>query len=58
MNTTKTTETRENEEVYSLQKLMYEYSKRLKNYSDPTIVKMSQKLDDKLNIIQRAKIQN
>ncbi|MCF6411644.1 Spo0E family sporulation regulatory protein-aspartic acid phosphatase [Pseudalkalibacillus salsuginis] len=58
METTKLIQTKENEEVYSMQKLMYEYSRRLKNYSDPAIVKMSQKLDEKLNVIQRTKIQN
>ncbi|WP_408008579.1 aspartyl-phosphate phosphatase Spo0E family protein [Pseudalkalibacillus sp. A8] len=58
MKTTKTMQTKDNEEVYSMQKLMYEYSRRLKNYSDPTIVKISQELDEKLNIIQKAKVQN
>ncbi len=55
METTKSLQTKENEEVYSMQKLMYEYSRRLKNYSDPAIVKM---LDEKLNVIQRTKTQN
>ncbi|WP_349408763.1 Spo0E family sporulation regulatory protein-aspartic acid phosphatase [Pseudalkalibacillus sp. SCS-8] len=46
------------DEVYMLQKLMYEQSKQLDNFSDPAIVKISQLLDEKLNIIQKAQVKN
>lgn len=58
MNRTQTIKIDENDEVYSLQKLMYEYSKQLDCYSDPMIVKISQQLDEKLNLIQKSKMNN
>ncbi|MGM7703022.1 Spo0E family sporulation regulatory protein-aspartic acid phosphatase [Pseudalkalibacillus sp. Hm43] len=48
----------EKDEVYSLQKLMYEYSKKIDSYSDPMIVQISQQLDEKLNMIQKTKLKN
>ncbi|MCF6138859.1 Spo0E family sporulation regulatory protein-aspartic acid phosphatase [Pseudalkalibacillus berkeleyi] len=58
MNRTRTVAIDKNDEVYSLQKLMYEYSKQLDSFSDPLIVKISQQLDEKLNYIQKTKMKN
>ncbi len=58
MNKILSSTTDEKDEVYSLQQLMYEYSKKIDSYSDPAIVQISQQLDEKLNIIQKSKLKN
>ncbi|WLD93113.1 Spo0E family sporulation regulatory protein-aspartic acid phosphatase [Alkalihalobacillus sp. AL-G] len=53
MTSKKDTNIQEHEEIYSLQQLMYEYSKTIDTYSDPTFVRISQLLDKKLNQLQK-----
>ncbi|WP_257348152.1 Spo0E family sporulation regulatory protein-aspartic acid phosphatase [Pseudalkalibacillus decolorationis] len=55
MNDTKRTNLHVTDEIYLLQQLLYEYSKLIDTYSDPTIVRISQLLDTKLNQLQTYK---